>query len=214
MVSFAFIPEYQMSIKFIQAYQCCLLHSFQHIVSNVSSIHPSISVFSIIYFIPAYQCCIFHSSQHISAVYSIHLNITVLSILQYLPTPHFCRLYSKHNIHQLQSVILSLALTTAQLFQYSNNTVACSSKYVYQCFLLHLSHTTTAFSPHLALGTATEGSIPIYVFPEMKLLFPKQNYNVLSLRSYTDISVRDLYISRISLPILLQGNRWTYPRNI
>jgi hypothetical protein len=39
--------------------------------------------------------------------------------------------------------------------------------------------------------------VPIYVFPEMKLFFPKQNYNVLSLSSYTHISVRDLYISRI-----------------
>ncbi len=38
----------------------------------------------------------------------------------------------------------------------------------------------------------------------MKLLFPKQNCNVLSPRSYTHISVRDLYISRIGLPILLQ----------
>ncbi len=37
--------------------------------------------------------------------------------------------------------------------------------------------------------------IPIYVFPEMKLLFPKQNYNALSPRSYTHLSVRDLYIS-------------------
>jgi hypothetical protein len=35
--------------------------------------------------------------------------------------------------------------------------------------------------------------VPIYVFPEMKLLFPKQNYNVLSPSSYTHISVRDLY---------------------
>ena len=32
----------------------------------------------------------------------------------------------------------------------------------------------------------------------------KQNYNVLSPSSYTHISVRDLYISRIGLPILLQ----------
>ncbi len=56
--------------------------------------------------------------------------------------------------------------------------------------------------------TAKEGSeriqykclVPIYVFPEMKLLFPKQNYNVLSLSSFTHISVRDLYISRIGLP--------------
>jgi hypothetical protein len=27
--------------------------------------------------------------------------------------------------------------------------------------------------------------VPIYVFPEMKLLFPKQNFNVLSPSSYT-----------------------------
>jgi hypothetical protein len=38
----------------------------------------------------------------------------------------------------------------------------------------------------------------------MKLLFPKQNYNVLSLSSYTHISVRDINISRIGLPILLR----------
>ncbi len=48
----------------------------------------------------------------------------------------------------------------------------------------------------------------------MKLLFPKQNYSVLSPSSYTPISVRDLYISRIGLPILLQGYMWIYPRNI
>ncbi len=35
--------------------------------------------------------------------------------------------------------------------------------------------------------------VPIYVFSEMKLLFPKQNYNVLSPSSYTHISVRGLY---------------------
>ncbi len=46
--------------------------------------------------------------------------------------------------------------------------------------------------------------VPIYVFPEMKLLFPKQNYNVLSPSSYTQISVRDLYISRIGISILPQ----------
>jgi hypothetical protein len=70
--------------------------------------------------------------------------------------------------------------------------------------------------------TANEGPVKIqytclvsiYVFPEMKLLFPKQNYNVLFPNSYTDISVRDLYISRIGLPILLQGNMWINPGNI
>jgi hypothetical protein len=70
--------------------------------------------------------------------------------------------------------------------------------------------------------TANEGPVriqykclvPIYVFPEMKLLFPKQNYNFLSPSSYTHISVRDLYISGIGLPILLQENMWTDPGNI
>jgi hypothetical protein len=36
--------------------------------------------------------------------------------------------------------------------------------------------------------------VPIYVFPQMILLIPKQNYNVLSPSSYNHISVRDLYI--------------------
>jgi hypothetical protein len=69
----------------------------------------------------------------------------------------------------------------------------------------------------ILLCTANEGSVriqyecgvPIYVFSEMKLLFPKQNYNVLSPNSYTHISVSDLYISKISLSILLQPNMWT-----
>jgi hypothetical protein len=58
--------------------------------------------------------------------------------------------------------------------------------------------------------------VPIYAFPEMKLSFPKQNYNynVLSPSSYTQMSLRDLYISRIGLPILLQENMWTDPGNI
>ncbi len=46
--------------------------------------------------------------------------------------------------------------------------------------------------------------VPIYVFPEIKLFFPKQNYNLLPKNSYTQLSLRDFYISRISLPILLQ----------
>ncbi len=62
--------------------------------------------------------------------------------------------------------------------------------------------------------------VPIYVFPQMKLvycatsLFLKQNYNVLSPNSYTHISARDLYISRISLSILLQPNMLTDPGKI
>jgi hypothetical protein len=46
--------------------------------------------------------------------------------------------------------------------------------------------------------------VPIYVFPETKLLFTRHNYYVLSPNSYTHIPFRDLYISRIGLPILLQ----------
>ncbi len=51
-------------------------------------------------------------------------------------------------------------------------------------------------------STANEGPVriqykymvPIYVFPEMKLLFTKHNYNDLSPSSYSHISVRDIYI--------------------
>ena len=74
------------------------------------------------------------------------------------------------------------------------------------------SETVYALISLFSLRTANEGLViiqnkglvPISVFPEMKLLFPKQYYNVLSPSSYTHISVRDLYISRIGLPILLQ----------
>jgi hypothetical protein len=67
--------------------------------------------------------------------------------------------------------------------------------------------------------TANEGpvriqykcQVSIYVLTEIKLLFRKQNYDVLSPSSYTHIPVRDLYISRIGLPILLQENMWTGP---
>jgi hypothetical protein len=52
--------------------------------------------------------------------------------------------------------------------------------------------------------------VPIYVFPERKLLFPKQSYSVLS-----PSSVRDKYMYyMIRVPILLQGNMWTDPENI
>ncbi len=53
-----------------------------------------------------------------------------------------------------------------------------------------------------------------FVFPGRKLIFKKQNYNVLSPSSYTLIYVRDLYISRIGLSILLQPIMWTDPGNI
>ncbi len=67
----------------------------------------------------------------------------------------------------------------------------------------------------MEMCTANEGPVriqykclvPICIFPDMKLLFPKQNYNVLSPSAYIHISVRDLYIYRIGLPILMKGNR-------
>ncbi len=66
----------------------------------------------------------------------------------------------------------------------------------------------TLVPPH----TANEGRsriqykclVLIYVYQEMKLpasLFPKQNYNVLSLNFHMHVSVRDLYIPTISLPM-------------
>ncbi len=81
-------------------------------------------------------------------------------------------------------------------------------------FLTHLQNNV--------LYTANEGPVriqhkclvPLYVLPEMKLLCLEQNYIVLSSSSYTHISMRDLYISRIGLPILLQGNMLTDPGNI
>ncbi len=45
-------------------------------------------------------------------------------------------------------------------------------------------------------------------------LFPKQNYNVLSLNFHVHVSVSDLCIPRINLPIFLQPNRQTDPGNI
>jgi hypothetical protein len=50
--------------------------------------------------------------------------------------------------------------------------------------------------------------------PRNETVISKQYYNLLSPSSYTHISVRDLYISRIGLPVLLQGNMWTDPGNI
>ncbi len=84
----------------------------------------------------------------------------------------------------------------------------------YQVYTLHsmqAKSTTLQMNGHWPVSIQYKYLVPIYVFPEMKLFFPKQNYNVLNPSSYTHISVRDLYISGISLPILLQGNKWTDP---
>ncbi len=52
-----------------------------------------------------------------------------------------------------------------------------------------------------------------FLYPQCSL-FLKQNYNVLSPNFHIHKSVSDLYIPRISLPILLQPNRQTDPGNI
>ncbi len=66
-------------------------------------------------------------------------------------------------------------------------------------------------------GRRESNLVPIHVFPEMKLLFPKKNHNVMSPCSYTHISVRDLFISTIGLSIPSQthecGN-WDWGRAI
>jgi hypothetical protein len=45
-------------------------------------------------------------------------------------------------------------------------------------------------------------------------LFPKQNYNVLSPNFHIHVSVSNLYVPSIGLPIWLQQNRQTDPVNI
>ncbi len=46
------------------------------------------------------------------------------------------------------------------------------------------------------------------------LVISKTNYNVLSPNFHIHVSLSDLYIPKISLPILLQTNRQTDPLNI
>ncbi len=82
----------------------------------------------------------------------------------------------------------------------------------------HAFFLSSFFHPTLQMKGRWESNtnvwFPFMYSPEMKLLFPKQNYNVLSPSYLTHISVRDLYISRIGLTVLLQGNMWTDPGNI
>jgi hypothetical protein len=61
--------------------------------------------------------------------------------------------------------------------------------------------------------------VPIYVFPEMKLLGLVVSKielfsNVLSPNFHIHVSVQNLYIPMIGLTILLQPNRQTDPGNI
>jgi hypothetical protein len=50
--------------------------------------------------------------------------------------------------------------------------------------------------------------------PRNETARPKQNYNILSPNFHIHVSVSDLYIPRIGLPILLQPNRQTDPAEI
>ncbi len=48
----------------------------------------------------------------------------------------------------------------------------------------------------------------------LKQIFPEKELRGYSSNSYIHVSVRDLYIPLIGLPILRQENRWTERRNI
>jgi hypothetical protein len=48
----------------------------------------------------------------------------------------------------------------------------------------------------------------------LKQIFPEKEYRGLSPNDHIHVSVSDLYIPTIGLPILLQENRWTDPGNI
>jgi hypothetical protein len=48
----------------------------------------------------------------------------------------------------------------------------------------------------------------------LKLIFPEKELRSLSSKFHIHMSVSDLYIPTIGLPILLQENMWTDPRKI
>jgi hypothetical protein len=86
------------------------------------------------------------------------------------------------------------------LFLSSTNNQHC-----YSYFFVYLIFSVPCiYSPPLQVH-CTES--PINVFPEIKLRGLVPN-------SYIHVSVRDLYIPRIGLPIWLQQNRQTHPWNI
>jgi hypothetical protein len=62
----------------------------------------------------------------------------------------------------------------------------------------------------LILGGALQRHNP----ENSKQIFPEKELGSLSLNSYIYVSVSDLYIPTIGLPILLQENRWTDRGNI
>jgi hypothetical protein len=59
----------------------------------------------------------------------------------------------------------------------------------------------------------TDGSLPLWTL-NSKQIFPEMKLRGLSPNFYIHISVSDLYLPTIGLPILLQENRGTDSRNI
>ncbi len=51
-------------------------------------------------------------------------------------------------------------------------------------------------------------------YRKFKKIFPEKELRGLSPDFHIDVSMSDLYITRIGLPILLQENIWTDPGNI
>jgi hypothetical protein len=86
---------------------------------------------------------------------------------------------------------------------YRLNVKSCQPQFIYKHTSVFLFNACTANEGPVRIQYIF--LVPISVFPEMKLctasLFPQQNYNVLPPNSYTHISMRDLYISRIGLSI-------------
>jgi hypothetical protein len=123
----------------------------------------------------------------------------------------FCRLFPSRLIDYLKHIMNSCAPPHTSTYTHKH---ANRDMHVLKA-LPSESEGKRAGPARHPVHTANEGPariqykclVPIDVFPEMKLLFPKQNYNVASPSSYTYISVRDLYIPRIGPHIFLQKNR-------
>jgi hypothetical protein len=65
-------------------------------------------------------------------------------------------------------------------------------------------------------GPATSNAtvLPRHYIENSKQIFPEMKLRGLGTSSYIPISVSDLYILKVGLPILLQENRWTNRGNI
>jgi hypothetical protein len=124
--------------------------------------------------------------------------------MTYFCTKFICIYFARHN--GVKYFVCGEATLEAWRFSLNPNLFAHPAKKI---FSQSLAAGCMAHCKWRLLRIQYKCWVPIYVFPAMKLLFPKQNYKVLSPSSYPHISVRDLYISRICLPILQQENIWT-----